>query len=765
LTEAHEIGKGVIKVRLLRAGRVLRSYKVRSDIFTIGTDPDSTIRAAGDPGVKPKHAAIYIDEGGLTLVPEPGAPVLLNGQPIDFAVPSPEDIIKIGKLTLQVELSETYETIPPIGRRSTSPPLHRPSQSAPASPKAQEITRIAKPSQEKSTVQDRPTRPQPSQAPLSSAPPKKQVSAPPRSSRSPVTSRARKMGGSQAPLPAPSLPPEPEPLPVSTMPSAAPLPNKPSGQPAAPYTASKAPEKTTEKMTPPPLYSPEDSISIELDLSGDDDETALYSMPDGLVSQTTPSVIPAPPDSPPMVSSQTPSQGFADIDPDYFFGEEDEETFEESFSLANQLLTQRRIPVKGPKEPYSVAHVIRVVDNRVVDAFGVVPDTPYRTVDGELSCYIDQQDKAGSSRLIIETGPTVSGEFWIKGEKRILTASPSPFKAQMRDGDAALLQGMGGLYKIEVYRPPLAPKAGQLFSISYPMLATVIVLALILHAAVAYSLKYIELDRIGDISAEEEEIFAEVIMEKPDTPKTPEEQIQEEEVQDAKSIAERAPKVSQRTIRKRIKNTAKQQKKQVSSLLNVLSAGSGKAGKSGKLKDLISNIDAVATKGSGSSFSIAGAIASLPGKGVNIARSGGGGAISTLSGDDVAGKETGIASLGKGKRKGKVRGKVTKMSSGARIGGSLSREDVLRVINSHIHAIQACYEKALMGNPALSGRIAMDWTVATTGRVKSVRVRSSTVGSPKVANCISGVIKRWKFPQPKGGEANITFPFLFRSGS
>ena len=115
--------KGVIKVKLLRAGRVIRSYKVKSETFTIGTDKGSTIRAAGDPEVKPLHATIYIDdERELTLVPEPGATVLINGEPIDFAIPKPDDLIKIGKLTVQVELAETLDSIPPTDVKTSKPP-------------------------------------------------------------------------------------------------------------------------------------------------------------------------------------------------------------------------------------------------------------------------------------------------------------------------------------------------------------------------------------------------------------------------------------------------------------------------------------------------------------------------------------------------------------------------------------------------------------------------------------------------------------------
>ena len=810
MTQPQQSGKGVIKVKLLRAGRVLRSYKVQSDTFTIGTAPGSTIRAAGDPDVQPTHATLYIDEGEITLVPEPDAVVLLNGEPVDFAVPSPTDMIKIGKLTLQVELVGSLESITP-GRSSTQPPVQpsKPAVQQPSRPAVSKSTQspihrqspppgarstrpeLLKPRQKTTTPREE------SPAPKASSPAPTARAASPRRApkatlqiesftRNAPTQKTETLPPkAAAPIPVPSRPPQAS----LSSPAASPLPSPgASTQPASPIDESpiRPDESPIRPVVEPalsddiPLFE-EDEISVNFDLEA---KTAQFQKPSTVgapkqpVHDTVPGMSPIPePDvvpetiperlrreksAPPAETSSL--SGFPDMDADYFFEEEDEEDFVEPFSLADALLSEKKaVKTDGPKEPYSVAHVIRVVNDMVVDAFGVVPDTPYKTIDGEVKCYIIDDKKAGSSQLILETGPTVSGEIVIRNEKKILDGSPS-FRIELKDGDSALLNGSGGTYKIEVYRPPLAPKKGQLFSISYPMLAIVIVLALALHGAAAYALRYIDLDRVGDISEEEEEVFAEVIMEQPDKPKPKEEQVVQEEVaQDAKAIAERAPKVSQRTIKKRIKQTS--QKQQVSSLLSVLSRGSGKAGKSNKLKDLISNIDAVKSTGGGSGFSIAGAIASLPGKGVNIARSGGGGAISTLSGDQVAGKGTGLASLGKGKRQGKVRGKVTKMSSGAKIGGSLSREDVLRVINKNIHAIQACYERALMGNPALSGRVAMDWTVSTTGRVKSVRVRSSTIGSPKVASCISGVIKRWKFPRPKGGDANITFPFLFRSGS
>ena len=52
----------------------------------------------------------------------------------------------------------------------------------------------------------------------------------------------------------------------------------------------------------------------------------------------------------------------------------------------------------------------------------------------------------------------------------------------------------------------------------------------------------------------------------------------------------------------------------------------------------------------------------------------------------------------------KVRGKVTSVKALAKVHGSLSRGDVLKVLNKNQHKIQRCYERALLANPSLAGR-------------------------------------------------------------
>jgi outer membrane biosynthesis protein TonB len=635
----------VIKLRLLRAGKVIRSYKIKSDTFTVGSAKGCTIRAAGDKSVLPKHATAYIEDGELVLVPEPGGEVLLNGEAIDFAVPGPDDVIKIGRLTFKAELGGSGESIAPPPGQAAVPPK-----------------RASVP----------PVRP--------SAPPPRRSTPPPA-----IAAEAAK--------------PEPQPKPEV---------------------------KVKAKPKPKPKPKP----------------------------KAKPKAAPAPPVARPIDLGPEPDAEFYFSDYD-----DDEEGFTEPFDLTEELVERPR-PAReeGPKEPYCAAHVVRVVRGRVMEAFGVLPGKPFRARTGELGCWLSR------GNLVLRTAASSSGEIH-KGDETIDLAAIDEERGArtlvLADGDRAVVSGVGTtVYKIEAYRPPAVMRRGG-FQVS-PLFFALIAIAFVLHLVVGFTVAYVQPKEEETGEGKEEEVFAVVEMDKPEDPTAPKE-IEIEEIQDATQMSEKAPAVTAKHVKK-IKEKDVSANSTVSNLLNILNKGSGKPGASNDLKDLVSNIDAVGGAAN-PAFSIAGAIASLPGEGVNIAKKGGGGYLSTLSGDEVAGKDSGVAKLAKKAKSGKVRGKVTKMSSGAKVKGKLSRADVMRVINSHIAQIQGCYEKALMSNPSLSGRIVFDWTVSSTGKVKGVRVRSSTLGSPKVASCIGSKIKRWKFPKPEGGDVTITFPFLFRSVS
>ena len=115
------------------------------------------------------------------------------------------------------------------------------------------------------------------------------------------------------------------------------------------------------------------------------------------------------------------------------------------------------------------------------------------------------------------------------------------------------------------------------------------------------------------------------------------------------------------------------------------------------------------------------------------------------------------------KRSGPVRGRVRSVSALARTtGGSLSRGEIQAVLNRAQGRIMRCYERALLQNNNLSGRIQYIWTIQPTGRVRGVRQQSSTLSNAAVGNCVAGVLRRLRFPRPQGGAVEVSYPFMFQ---
>ncbi len=110
-----------------------------------------------------------------------------------------------------------------------------------------------------------------------------------------------------------------------------------------------------------------------------------------------------------------------------------------------------------------------------------------------------------------------------------------------------------------------------------------------------------------------------------------------------------------------------------------------------------------------------------------------------------------------------MRGRVTKVNSQVKVQGHLSKEAVSRVVNDHTHEVQGCYERQLLKQQGLAGRIVFEWTVTADGSVRNARTASSTLPSVEVADCIVAKIRKWRFPAPDGGDVVISYPFLFRS--
>jgi hypothetical protein len=116
---------------------------------------------------------------------------------------------------------------------------------------------------------------------------------------------------------------------------------------------------------------------------------------------------------------------------------------------------------------------------------------------------------------------------------------------------------------------------------------------------------------------------------------------------------------------------------------------------------------------------------------------------------------------GTGKLTGrKPQGPKVHSRGGAVVLGSLSKDVIRRVIRRHLNEVSFCYEQGLAKRPNLTGRVAIRFTISSSGAVHVAIVSSSTLGDQQVEQCIARTIGRIGFPQPKGGGVVIvTYPF------
>lgn len=96
------------------------------------------------------------------------------------------------------------------------------------------------------------------------------------------------------------------------------------------------------------------------------------------------------------------------------------------------------------------------------------------------------------------------------------------------------------------------------------------------------------------------------------------------------------------------------------------------------------------------------------------------------------------------------------------LGNGLERDVVMAVIRRHQSEITYCYETELAKNAALSGKVAVSFTIDGSGSISEAQIAESGLSNENVEACMLSRIRRWKFPEPKGGGVVvITFPWVF----
>lgn len=94
--------------------------------------------------------------------------------------------------------------------------------------------------------------------------------------------------------------------------------------------------------------------------------------------------------------------------------------------------------------------------------------------------------------------------------------------------------------------------------------------------------------------------------------------------------------------------------------------------------------------------------------------------------------------------------------------GVLDKAHIDGVIKSHKSEIQSCYQRVLIKEPDLAGQVVVKFVISKDGTVSSATTKYSSLGAPKVEDCIHGRFMRFKFDEPTGGGIVIvSYPFIF----
>jgi len=114
---------------------------------------------------------------------------------------------------------------------------------------------------------------------------------------------------------------------------------------------------------------------------------------------------------------------------------------------------------------------------------------------------------------------------------------------------------------------------------------------------------------------------------------------------------------------------------------------------------------------------------------------------------------------GRGKRVPRIR------QAKATVTGSLDKDVVRRVVRRHINEVRHCYTQQLTKDPALSGRVEVEFVVSADGKVTSAKVTHTTIKDEALGKCIATAVRGWSFPKPDGGgTVSVKYPFVLSPG-
>jgi len=92
--------------------------------------------------------------------------------------------------------------------------------------------------------------------------------------------------------------------------------------------------------------------------------------------------------------------------------------------------------------------------------------------------------------------------------------------------------------------------------------------------------------------------------------------------------------------------------------------------------------------------------------------------------------------------------------------GRLPKDVIQRIIRQNMGRFRSCYESGLRANPALEGRVAVQFIIDRGGQVSIAQDGDSDLPDVSVRTCIIRSFYNLSFPSPQGGTVTVTYPMM-----
>jgi hypothetical protein len=101
-------------------------------------------------------------------------------------------------------------------------------------------------------------------------------------------------------------------------------------------------------------------------------------------------------------------------------------------------------------------------------------------------------------------------------------------------------------------------------------------------------------------------------------------------------------------------------------------------------------------------------------------------------------------------------------TSASTVNGSLSKDVISSVVRRQYGRIRACYERALLANPALTATVTTRFVIDRSGKVTTA---SASGADARISACVGAVFRGLRFPAPNGGGVvSAVYPIRFAPG-